>query len=405
MKFTKLVAVALQSIARNSMRSILTMLGIIIGVGSVITLMALGSGSQTDIEGQVNSMGTNLIMVFPSSGMMGGVSSGAGSRGSFTLDDYDFIREHSTKIQGISPEIRINSQVIAGSNNWSTSISGVSLDYPTVRNASVASGTFFTERDVQTRNKVAIIGKTVARELFPGVDPIGQRIRIGNVPFVVLGVLTEKGQNAMGSDQDDTIITPYTTALYRLGDGHTVRAILISANGDVSLSEAKKEVELLLRAHRRIPAGQDNDFTLRDQSEINAMASSINSALTMLLSAIAGVSLLVGGIGIMNIMLVSVTERTREIGLRMALGARGSDVLIQFLIEAVILSLVGGILGVMGGVLLAYGLGSVMGSSVEISPSVIVMAVLFTGLVGVFFGFYPARKAARLNPIDALRYE
>ncbi len=315
------------------------------------------------------------------------------------------LRDKATLLQGVSPVITVREQVIAGRNNWNTSVTGVAPQYPAIRNFGMASGAFFGERDVKTRNKVAVLGKTVADQLFPGEDPVGARIRIRNVPFKVIGVLAPKGQTAMGTDQDDVILAPSTTVLYRLSDGKTVRAIMASAASADGMEAAKTEITTLLRQTHRLQPGQDDDFHIRDQTEINQMATRVTGTMTLLLSSIAGVSLLVGGIGIMNIMLVSVTERTREIGIRMAIGARPGDVLIQFLIEAVILSLLGGVIGILAGVGTAALLGSLMGTSSVLSPAVILGSVAFTGAVGVFFGFYPARKAANLNPIEALRYE
>jgi len=405
MKWRKLIKVALISIARNKMRSLLTMLGIIIGVGSVITLVALGEGSQQDIEGQVSALGTNLLMVRPGSSQVGGARGGSGTLETLTMDDVNRLKRDAALLSGVSPEIRIVNQVIAGNSNWNTTITGVFPEYAAIRNYQVASGTLFDERDVRTRAKVAVLGRTVAKELFPGQDPVGAAIRIRNVPFKVIGVLQPKGQSAFGSDQDDLILAPSSTVLYRLGDGKTIRSIVASAVSQEQMNAAKDEITLLLREEHHLAPGALDDFNIRDQTEINQMATRITGTLTLLLSAIAGVSLLVGGIGIMNIMLVSVTERTREIGIRLAIGARPVDVLAQFLIEASILSLCGGLIGIVGGLAAAWGVGSLMRISVVVNPAIILLAVVFTGAVGIFFGFYPARKAARLNPIDALRYE
>lgn len=405
MKWSKLFLVALKSIARNKMRSLLTMLGIIIGVGAVICLVALGQGSQKDIEGQVATLGTNLLIIMPGSSQRGGVHGGAGSLGSLNLSDVAVLRKNAPLLQAVSPEIRIQSQVVAGANNWNTSIYGGDSEYLSIRNYQLAAGRSFNPRELLTRAKVALLGQTVADQLFPGEDPIGARIRIGNVPFQIIGILASKGQSAMGSDQDDVILAPSSTVLYRLGDGKTLRAIVASAVSSEQMDAAKAEVSQVLRSAHRLSASSEDDFRLRDQTEINQMATRVTGTLTLLLSAIAGVSLLVGGIGIMNIMLVSVTERTREIGIRLAIGARPRDVLAQFLIEAATLSLFGGLIGIgagLGGAALA---GKLLGISLVVNPVVIIVAVVFTGAVGIFFGYYPARKAANLNPIDALRYE
>ena len=405
MKWRMLLKVALKSIARNKLRSLLTMLGIIIGVGAVITLVSLGEGSQRDIEGQVASLGTNLLIVFPGATHAGGVRGAAGSLDTLTMDDVTELAKNATLLAAVSPEVRVQAQVIAGANNWNTSISGVFPDYLTIRNFQVASGSFFDDRQLTTRAKVAVLGRTVADQLFPGEDPVGARIRIRNAHFEVIGVLAAKGQSAMGSDQDDVILAPATTVLYRLGDGKTVRAIVASARSGGQMEAAKEEIGAILREAHRLPAGTADDFHIGDQTELSQMATSVTGTLTLLLSAIAGVSLVVGGIGIMNIMLVSVTERTREIGIRLAIGARPRDVLSQFLVEAATLSLFGGIIGIAAGIGGAAIGGKLLGISLVVNPAVIAVAVLFTGAVGIFFGFYPARKAANLNPIDALRYE
>ena len=405
MKWRMLLKVALKSIARNKLRSLLTMLGIIIGVGAVISLVALGQGSQQDIEEQVASLGTNLMIILPGSSHLGGVQGGAGSLDTLSLNDVTALRRSAHLLQAVSPEVRVQSQVVAGANNWNTIVIGGDPDYLTIRNYQIAVGRPFTERELTSRAKVALLGQTVAEQLFPGEDPVGARIRIRNVPFQVIGVLASKGQSAMGSDQDDVILAPTTTVLYRLGDGKTLRAIVASAVNSDQMEEAKTDASAVLREAHRLAPGVENDFHLRDQTEINQMATRVTGTLTLLLSAIAGVSLLVGGIGIMNIMLVSVTERTREIGIRLAIGARPRDVLAQFLVEAATLSLFGGLVGIAVGIGGAALGGHLLGISLVINPAVILVAVVFTGAVGVFFGFYPARKAANLNPIDALRYE
>jgi putative ABC transport system permease protein len=405
MKWRSLIVAALRSVARNKLRSLLTMLGVIIGVGAVIALMALGRGSQADIQAQIAGLGTNLLIIHPSSSQTAGVRAGSGTLNTLSMGDVDLLRDQATLLQDVSPVIRVQEQVIAGNSNWNTQVNGVSVSYQTIRNHLMESGSFFSERDVKTRNKVAVLGKSVANELFPGQNPVGVQIRIRNVPFTVIGVMQSKGQSSMGQDQDDIVLAPWSTVLYRLSDGKTVRTIMASAISEEQMEAAKNEIFTLLREAHRIPPGGDDGFQIRDQAEINEMLTRITGTLTMLLAAIAGVSLLVGGIGIMNIMLVSVTERTREIGIRMAVGARPGDILLQFLIEAMILSLIGGILGILAGIGGATLLGKLMGTAVVVSPLVVAGSVAFTAAVGIFFGFYPARKASRLNPIDALRYE
>ncbi|GAK56181.1 putative macrolipide-specific ABC-type efflux carrier, MacA conjunction protein [Candidatus Vecturithrix granuli] len=405
MKWGNLIKVAFKSLIRNKMRSFLTMLGIIIGVGAVIALVSIGNGAQVQIQQQIASLGTNLLMVMPSSMRVGGISQGAGTRTSITLDDVEVLAKKASLIQGVSPTIRGSGQVVAGAQNWSTSYEGVSHTYLTIRNWTLAQGTFFTERDIKTRAKVAVLGKTVADELFPGQNPIGAKIRVGNIPMKVIGVLSERGQSANGSDQDDTMLIPSTTAYYRFGRLRHPMSLTISVISEDQMEAAEEQIRQILRQEHDLESGQDDDFVIRSQTDIVETATSVTGMLTLLLGSIAGVSLVVGGIGIMNIMLVSVTERTREIGIRLAIGARGSDVLTQFLIEAVILSLFGGIIGIASGIGSGYGIGRLINMPISVDPLIIVVAFLFSGAVGVFFGFYPARKAAALDPIVALRYE
>ncbi len=405
MKFKRFVIAATKSIMRNKMRGLLTILGIIIGVASVVSLMSLGQGAQADIEDQVASLGTNLIMIHSGSSNRGGVRGGRGSKPTLKAKDIEYLKKDASALKYISPVIRANDQVVSGGQNWNTSIFGVTPEYKEIKSYEVTSGKFITAKDVKGRKKVALVGKTVVDELFNGNDPVGSSIRIRNVPFKVIGVLGEKGTDSRGQDQDDVVIAPSTSVMYRLGDGETIHEIVVSAVSDSEMETAQNQIETLLRKSHRLSDSQDSDFHVLDQTEIKEHATSITGTMTLLLSAIAGVSLLVGGIGIMNIMLVSVTERTREIGLRLAVGAHPNDVLIQFLIEATILSVMGGIIGIMAGLGIAYALGSVIGSSVVVDTQMVMLAFAFSGGVGIFFGFYPARKAANLNPIEALRHE
>lgn len=404
MRTINLLKVAYKSIIKNRMRSFLTMLGIIIGVGAVIALVAIGEGTSAEVESQVSALGSNLIMVRPSSSRMGGVSRGAGSSNFLTLKDVEKLRSESEYIAEVSAFVRASGQVIGAGKNWSSQTNGVDPNYLAIKDWEVESGTFFTERDNRARAKVAVLGQTVADELFEDSDPVGQKIRIRNIPFKVIGILESKGSSMMG-DQDDVILVPTKTALYRMTDGKNINDIMISALSNEVMDEAQAEVEAIMRKSHKLKDEDENDFRIRSQTEIIERVSSVTGTLTVLLGAIAAVSLLVGGIGIMNIMLVSVTERTKEIGIRLAIGARGRDVLIQFLIEAVLLSLVGGVIGILFGILMAYGASSMMNMGIVLNPFISLMAFSFSGAVGVFFGFYPARKAASMDPIEALRYE
>jgi putative ABC transport system permease protein len=400
-----LFKVALRSIVRNRMRSLLTSLGIIIGVCAVIVMVAIGEGSQARIENQIASLGTNVLIVIPGASRMGGVSQGAGSSNRLTLDDADDLREEGTLFAAVSPIVRSGAQVIGGGNNWNTQINGVSTEYLQIRAWDMASGEFFTERDIISNAKVAVIGETVADELFPGQDPVGEKMQIRNTPFKILGVLSEKGQNPMGMDEDDVVLAPSTTVLNRLKGGRNIDMINVSAVSTEQMEAAEEEIIAILRDAHGIGPGEENDFRVRSQAEITEMATETTRILTLLLGSIAAVSLMVGGIGIMNIMLVSVTERTREIGIRLSIGARPGDILTQFLAESVVLSVIGGILGILLALGISYVLGNFTGLTVVVNPAIVLLAFSVSGAVGVFFGFYPARKAAALNPIDALRYE
>ncbi len=405
MRWTRMIRVAFKNIMKNKMRSLLTMLGIIIGVGSVIAMISLGEGTQADVKKQISSLGTNLLIVMPGTAKIGGVSRGASSFNTLSLKDVNKLKKEATLLKSVSPVVRAAGQIIAGSANWSTTVSGVNTSYLDIRDWELSRGRFFIEREIKARSKVAVLGKTVADELFFGQNPLGERIRIRNIPFRVIGVLEEKGQSSMGSDQDDLVIAPVTTVLYRMTEGKHIHTIMAGASSSEVMDEAKKELESLLREYHRLKPGEENDFTVRSQTELTEVATQTMGTITLFLIAIAGVSLLVGGIGIMNIMLVSVTERTREIGIRLAVGARKSDILIQFLVEAVILSLMGGLIGIAFGFGVAFLVGRFMEMSSVINPLIIAVSFLFSGAVGIFFGFYPAGKAANLNPIEALRYE
>ncbi len=407
MKWQNLIKVAFISIFKNKMRTLLTMLGIIIGVGAVIVMVAIGEGAQARIQTQINSLGTNLIMVFPGSFQQGSVRMGAGTAQQLSNDDYDRLRKNNTLFQAISPVARTGGQVIGGTGNWSTGIWGVSEDFLKIRDWKLESGEFFTANDVKTQNKVCVIGKTIVKNLFPYEDPVGQQIRIRSVPCRIIGVLSEKGQSTFGSDQDDVIMAPYTTVLWRLSGGHShgISQFYISAISLEQMSAAQEEARTILRDSHKIPEGEDDDFTIRNQTEFAQLATATTQTLTILLASIASISLLVGGIGIMNIMLVSVTERTREIGIRMAIGARGRDILTQFLIESTVLSLSGGLIGILLGFAATYIVQLATEWNTVITIPTVFISFGFAGLVGIFFGFYPARKASGLNPIDALRYE
>jgi putative ABC transport system permease protein len=393
----KLLTHAVRSILRNKVRSILTSLGIIIGVGSVIIMVAVGQGSQEQIRRQIASMGTNMIMVIPPRGRR--------DANRLTTADVAKLRAEAGTISAISGIVRRNAEVVGGSGSWSTAVMGVEPDYLTIKQWAVAQGDFFTEKDSAVRAKVAVIGSTVAKKLFGSADPLGQRIRAGMTPFTVVGVLETKGASSMGDDQDDVVMVPLETAVTRMQKDRYLGSIEISAAREDLMSAAQSEVEQILREAHRLPATGDADFDVLNQSEIIKTASQTSQTLTTLLAAIAGVSLLVGGIGIMNIMLVSVTERTREIGIRLSVGARKRDILLQFLSESVILSLMGGAIGIGLAFLLAWLLGSVMNVPAIIRPGIVAASAGFAAAVGIFFGYYPARKASNLYPIDALRYE
>jgi len=405
MKIKKILKAAIKSILKSRMRSLLTALGIIIGVAAVVVMVAIGDGAQQQVEEQIAALGTNMIIIFPGSSGSGGVNRGAGSINRFTMDDVQKIKDDASLVQYVSPVIRAGAQIIGGAGNWSTQVLGVATNYLKIRDWPLSSGTFFTDRDVLARAKVAVLGQTVVNQLFPNEDPIGQQIRIRNVPFIVIGVLSPKGQSAMGSDNDDVILAPSTTVLDRLVGGRYITYIQASAASINEIDQAQQQLTTIMREAHHLKPGDDNDFTVRNQADITAAATATSAVLTILLGSVAGVSLIVGGIGIMNIMLVSVTERTREIGIRLSIGARTSDILVQFLTEALVLSLAGGSIGILLSFGITYILNNYTSQTAYIRPEIVFLAFGFAGIIGVFFGFYPARKAANLNPIDALRYE
>ncbi len=405
MKKATLFRVATQSILKNKMRTLLTMLGIVIGVGAVIIMVAIGHGAQSRIEEQINNLGSNMLVLTAGATSQGGVNQGAGSFNRLSVEDADRLIEQGTLLAGVSPVVISRVQAIGGEGNWRTSINGVSVDYQMIRDWPVSSGTFFDRTDVTAMRKVAVIGSTVARNLYPGTDPVGQQIQLRNVPFTIVGVLGTKGQTATGTDQDDVILVPYTTAQTRLSGNSFIPQILVSTMTPEELPAAQAEIRAVMRDAHRLSGSDPDDFTVKNQTELAEAATGTTQVMSYLLASIASISLLVGGIGIMNIMLVSVTERTREIGIRMAIGARGSDVLTQFLVESVVMSVLGGIIGLAVGFGGAALVGQLTGWTTATPPEAVLLAVGFSAAVGVFFGFYPARKAAALNPIQALRYE
>jgi putative ABC transport system permease protein len=397
--------VALRALRRNKMRSVLTALGIIIGVGAVIAMVGIGNGAKAQVEAQIASLGQNVILIFSGSTTSSGIRTGWGGAGTLKVEDAEAIRREVPGVVGVSEEVVSTTQVAAGNQNWFTRIYGESADYFDIRQWPLADGAPFTSQDVRSANKVCVIGRTTATQVYGNEDPVGQFLRIKEVPFTVTGVLTPKGLSTQGVDQDDIVIMPYTSAMKRVIGGTNLRNINVQIGDARQIEAAQQQIISLLRQRHNIRPGRDDDFTVRNQQEIAEAATATSRIMTLLLGAIAGVSLVVGGIGIMNIMLVSVTERTREIGVRMAVGAHGSDILAQFLIEAVTLSSVGGVIGIICGVGASKILSAYAHWPTLISLSSIAIAFLFSGAVGIFFGFYPARKAAALDPIEALRYE
>jgi len=406
MQIPRTTLIALRALRRNKMRSTLTILGIVIGVASVVCMIAVGNGAQRSIQGQVASLGENLLTVYAASSSSGAVRGGLGTGSTITLADAEAIKREVAGVMAVSPEVSTNAQAIANGRNWSTSVVGESEDYLVIRNWQLQSGWMFAELEVRAAAKVALIGTKASSELFGPLDPVGQTVRIKNIPFVIIGLLTSKG-SSMGGNQDDRIIIPYTTAMKRITGDKYLRSVNVQVVSSDRMDAAQEQITNLLRQRHRLDGGgREDDFSIFNQKEIADTASSITQIVTLLLGAIAGISLLVGGIGIMNIMLVSVTERIREIGVRMAVGAQPIAVKLQFLIEAVTLSLLGGVIGVLLGVGASSSIGLFSSSFKPIvSANSIVLALSVSFAIGVFFGFYPARKAAALNPIDALRSE
>jgi len=407
MNLLAIIRIAYRALARNKMRAALTMLGVIIGVAAVIAMVSIGQGASASVQAQISSFGTNLLFVSAGAPNVGGVRGGAGDSGTNTFDEDDLaaIKREVPSVSLVSPMVNSRSQLVVGNQNWNTSVQGVSEQFPDIRKWTIASGDFFTDSDVRSATRVIVLGQTVVNNLFNGMDPVGQSVRVMDLPFRVVGVLGPKGQDPQGRDQDDIAFAPYATVQKKLLGTTRIQVAYVSAISADATYTAQVQITDLLRQRHKLSGNQPDDFTVRNMSDVAEAANQTNSIMTWLLGSIAGVSLLVGGIGIMNIMLVSVTERTREIGIRLAIGARSSAVKKQFLIESIVLSLTGGIIGILLGIAASLLIPMMLGWPTLVSTTAIVGSVIFSAAVGIFFGYYPARKAAALDPIEALRYE
>ena len=406
MNITNLFKIAFRALVNNKMRAFLTMLGIIIGVASVITMIAIGQGSKKSIRDQISEMGSNIIMIHPGGERRGGVRMDPSEMQTLKLENYQTLRDECVYLSGISPNVSSSGQLVSGNSNYPSSVTGVGLDYLDIRQLKIEEGEMFTETDIHTSAKVCVIGKTIADNLFPdGSDPVGRTIRFNQVPFRVVGVIQSKGYNSMGMDQDDIVLAPYTTVMKRLLAVTYLEGIFASALSEDMTDYATEEITRILRREHKLKEGQEDDFDIRSQQELSEMLNTTTDLMTTLLACIAGISLVVGGIGIMNIMYVSVTERTREIGLRMSVGARGVDILSQFLIEAILISITGGVIGVLAGCGASAAVKWIAHWPVYIQSWSVVLSFAVCTLTGVFFGWYPAKKASDLDPIDAIRYE
>jgi putative ABC transport system permease protein len=402
-----IIRVAFRALVRNKMRAALTMLGIIIGVSAVMVMVSIGQGASASVQAQIDSIGTNLLFISAGAQNVGGVRSGTGDSGTNTLtvEDLDAVKLEVPSVSMVTPAVNARSQLVSGNANWNTSVQGVSEQYPDIRKWTVQNGAFFTDADVRTAARVIVIGQTVGDNLFAGMDPVGQTVRVMNLPFRVVGVMARKGQDPQGRDQDDISFAPYTTVQKKVLGSPRVQIAYVSAISQDATYTAQSQITDLLRQRHKLAASEADDFSVRNMTDVADAANATSKTMTILLACIAGVSLLVGGIGIMNIMLVSVTERTREIGIRMAIGARSSAVRSQFLIESIVLSLTGGLIGIVLGITVSLAIPRMLGWPTLVSTMAIIGSVIFSAAVGIFFGYYPARKAAALDPIEALRYE